>query len=511
MNSPASFAAADVRPAAERLATTARRHKYRIVAAAVVAALISAIVAALQPPLYQAQTSLFVRFGREYLYRSEVGENESWAPNGLESAVNSEVQILSARELRAKVIEAIGVETLYPDMGKSGNSPIAGIKTWLIGQLPVLSPDRPQSGASEPTLLDRAQKRFQDNLVIAAVPQSNVIVVFFRHPNRELAQRALEVLTQFFISRRLEIYGSAEPAVVEEQFALYQRRLADAEKALVDFQRESHLAGDADATLYGRAAQLQDVRDRSADQAKQLEAQISIAEATMRRLLANDAAFSSADPEPIRRDEAKLADLQHQLATLSGSVAKDSALVAALERERDLAKQSLIEARQGMAVGLPSNYQALFQPIAEERYRLLERLSEIRAALEMTDRQLAALRQVIDAADQRRLTQMALERRVDAEKQDYEIYLRKLGVKRESDALDRQRLTNLRVIEAPNVALEPIGIPRSAKVIIGALLGALVALGLGLLADTRRAAGRRPVDQLPASSKLADAVRARNR
>jgi len=72
------------------------------------------------PPTYEAKSSLLVKFGREYVTRPEVGNAQSFLLSlNQEEVVNSEIQILSSRELIEKVLATLKVETVYPDLVKS--------------------------------------------------------------------------------------------------------------------------------------------------------------------------------------------------------------------------------------------------------------------------------------------------------------------------------------------------------------------------------------------------------
>ena len=71
-------------------------------------------------PTYEAKSSLLVKFGREYIYRPEVGERgpdmRSLFPLNQEEVINSEIQILTSRDLIEKVITTLKVENIYPDL-----------------------------------------------------------------------------------------------------------------------------------------------------------------------------------------------------------------------------------------------------------------------------------------------------------------------------------------------------------------------------------------------------------
>src|SRR5262245_54584347 len=70
------------------------------------------------PSVYDAEASLMVRIGREYVYRPEVGRSETARMPTLSEMVNSEVEILSSRDLAEQVVRQIGVPILYPELAE---------------------------------------------------------------------------------------------------------------------------------------------------------------------------------------------------------------------------------------------------------------------------------------------------------------------------------------------------------------------------------------------------------
>src|SRR4030043_766923 len=77
------------------------------------------VISFLLPPTYEAKSSFLVKFGREYIYRSEVGEKTPdvrITAGNQEELINSEIQRLNNRDLIGKVITTLGIEKLYPDL-----------------------------------------------------------------------------------------------------------------------------------------------------------------------------------------------------------------------------------------------------------------------------------------------------------------------------------------------------------------------------------------------------------
>ena len=91
----------------------------------------------LLPPTYEAKSSLLVKFGREYIYRPEVGERGSsdmgpLIPPNQEEVINSEIQILTSRDLIEKVIQTLKVENIYPWAVKSPSARMTPMEAAIL-------------------------------------------------------------------------------------------------------------------------------------------------------------------------------------------------------------------------------------------------------------------------------------------------------------------------------------------------------------------------------------------
>src|SRR5688572_22058989 len=69
---------------------------------------VAAVVILIAPERYESEARLMVRMGREYVFRPEAGGSESSRAPSLSEMVNSEVEILSSRELAEEVIGEMG-------------------------------------------------------------------------------------------------------------------------------------------------------------------------------------------------------------------------------------------------------------------------------------------------------------------------------------------------------------------------------------------------------------------
>ncbi len=86
----------------------------------------------LMAPTYEAGSSLLVKFGREFIYRSEVGDKAPMISFNQEEAINSEINILTSRDIVERVIKTIGLENIYPGLAKNppaGTTPLEAAVT----------------------------------------------------------------------------------------------------------------------------------------------------------------------------------------------------------------------------------------------------------------------------------------------------------------------------------------------------------------------------------------------
>ena len=169
----------------------------------------------LTPAVFTADTSILVKLGREFLYRPEVGGLEGARALTLEEMVNSQVEILKSRDLAADAIQQLGAEKLYPQIIQD-------------------TPDREVAMA-------KSVVAFQDNLVVASVPESGIIKMAFTHLEPTTAAEALNTLVEAFKEKHLQLFGNASAEFLRQQVDQYRNELAEAETALQVFKEENKI------------------------------------------------------------------------------------------------------------------------------------------------------------------------------------------------------------------------------------------------------------------------------
>ena len=172
--------------------------------------MIACVAALFAQPVYVAQSRLLILLGDDYVFQSGVNSGAPGQTFDRPQIVHAEMEILGARDLRLKTIEAVGLARLYPALAKAPNG------------------------------LAEAELALGKDLIIDNIPQSNVIELSLRNRDPKLAAEALNKLIAFYIERRREIFQQSDLASVSTQRDQLGARLAEAERAVTGFSATHH-------------------------------------------------------------------------------------------------------------------------------------------------------------------------------------------------------------------------------------------------------------------------------
>lgn len=194
-------------------------------------------------PYYTASSRILVKTGREFQVRSNPDQPVASAPSVTkQEIVNSEIQILTSRDIVTAVINRIGTDRLYPGHG------------WFGG------------GKGAP--LDAAVQAFYAGFKVAPVADSDVIDVTYQNPNRAMAIRALGLVVSFYEQKHAATFSDPQYKFLDQQTKKYDARLS-AETAKIAQLKSSQSLFDVDA----QRAKLLDDRASVAGILEQLKSQ----------------------------------------------------------------------------------------------------------------------------------------------------------------------------------------------------------------------------------------------
>ena len=319
-------------------------HRRLAVLAFLLPLLLALVVAALARPVFIAESRLLILLGDDYVFHADTGGSNPSLTFDRAQIVQAEIQILSDRDLHAAALKQVGLATVYPDLGVS------------------------------PRGLEMALLRFDKDLIIENVPQSNVVDLKLRNQAPAVAAEMLNALIDLYIVKRRQIFQQADPAKIESEREALRTRLAGLDDQIAAFAAR-HGFGDYDQALAAAqtnqatlAAQVQTLDQQYATRrgrAARLGARLQAAPAAIE--LYADQARS----QQIESLTANLLTLQAQRRDAAAKFADNYPLIVDLDR-RIAALQDQIRAApprqvQGQRLGVNPTHQVLDSELADSQ------------------------------------------------------------------------------------------------------------------------------------------------
>jgi uncharacterized protein involved in exopolysaccharide biosynthesis len=441
----------------------------RIAAVLAIGLLLTAVAASMATKRYTAEASLLLRLGREYMYTPEVGDAAGRTPLAYdrEQTIQSEARILLSRDVLESAVDKVGAATLYPALAH----------------------------AQGQDLRNQAVLQLEKALDAELLKGTNLMQVQLKHTDPQVAALALSAVIDAYLHKRQSVFSGVSGKATDAEYRAQQTRLQGLETRMAEFkhangfialneeqslllaQRNALEAKEADLVLNqaqsaGRAASLK-------GRLGQVPAEVTLSSETLRseatesalkllmdlKLKERDASSKFADTEPVVQDIRQDIDLTlSQLKALKADPPRSQKVgrspvrdATETDLEHTLADQS--QARAGRAT-------------------LSERLSS-------TDKRLQKLAAI-------ELQWRALEREHRLAEADYEAAAKRLRDDRVMADLDRQRQSNVSVVQAPRAPLEGRS-ARAAIVGVGAALSVAAALLVAFVSALWRQP-RKPTD-----------------
>lgn len=440
------------------------RHKGKILLSAVAGLIVAVAVFACYSPLYESQAKLLVRY---VLDRSAVDPLDSRSGAGgpsSESLINSEVEILTSRDLATQVAATIGAERFLPRA-------VAG------------------DGPANPAM---AAGRIRLGLTATALKGTNIIVVTYQNHDPELATRVLNELVTRYFTKHLEIHRSAEAfEFVSRQADQVQARLNQTEEELRQLKVKAKIISRADsaASLNAELARCQTAMhtaetERAEQRARLAELERWVADSTS----ATDASRTKAPPQANSGDVHRYQSLVTAIARLRQTgidllarytpenllVKLNQTQVESLERQRRALEKSFPGlAATVVAAGVSSARVAPPPDLPSERARL----AAIEAGIEALKVQMNDIQRLAAEFSEVEPQIAELERKKEMEEANYKYFAASLEKARVDEALDPSKMPNISVVQRPSTAFRTTD--ALTKIVLG-VIGGGVALGLAL-------------------------------
>ncbi|MGD0229795.1 MAG: GumC family protein [Syntrophorhabdales bacterium] len=436
------------------------KHKQKIIITFLTVVIAITVGTLLISPTYEAKSSLLVKVGREYLYTPEVGEAHPTpvATMGPEELLNSEVQILMDQDIIGKVITTLGIKNIYPNLSAF-------------------------SGVSK---TDAAISRFRKALVAEPVKKSNVIQVSFQHHNPEISAKAVNLLVDLYRQKHLQLYADPQSTFLSEQLAGYHQRLKDSVGRLEAFKQAHNLyspeeqramllkqrveADTADKDAQNRIGEIQTRIGSLSSQMGSIEKRVPVTSEKERFRMVDDA-------------NAQLLTLRLREQELLEKYREDNRLVVNIRKEIAVLENFLTLQKENQTQKVITGKNPVYEEMEKEMFKAQAELVSLQSRRSSLHGQMALIDRELKTFDTTGTEFEGLKREVDSDTKNFQTYSERTEEARISDAMNRQKMANVTVIQQATVPTEPVKPRMGYNFLLALVLGSMSGLGLAFFSE----------------------------
>jgi uncharacterized protein involved in exopolysaccharide biosynthesis len=407
------------------------------------------LVSYAKPPSFQAASKVLIKQDRAYVAVTAGTSERLMNLPVSRQTINSEVQIIKSKDVLEQVVKAL-------DLAPGAFASVKG------------TPSTQDAVAA----LDSA-------VVVTAVPDSNIMQITVSHRNADTAVKIANKLAEVYQERHASIYSPAGAAsFFARQATAYQNELTQAEDQLQKFQGKA--GPDPEQQIADTLAR----QDRTERARRDVEAEI----AEVRQQIA--VVTEELEKQPARITGQTETVLNRSIEYLQGQLLKvelEKKALLQLYTEQDrrvIAKQQEIdEVRGRLAAEQPYVVGRELKEPNPIRTTLDQILAGARAKLQaLQARQVILAKQL--ATDASSLTQLTLTnfqhdkltQAIKGAQENVTLYMKKAEEARISEAMDREKLVNVAIVERATTPVPVAGL-QTLLMPLGAVAG--LALGIG--------------------------------
>ncbi len=418
-----------------------------------------AVFTFLQAPVFEAKSTILIKYGREYMSQSEVGDSPPVRTVDEEAVINSEIQILKSRDLAQKVIETVKLKNMYPGLLK----------------------DHPE-GINP---MDLAINRFSKKLGVDGVDKSSVITVSFQHSNPQIAAKVVNLLIEYYKDKHLQVFSGPQSSFMEQQVSALQKKLIDSENNLQSYKQKNRIYSldEQRSLLLRQRTDLSSELMASQDRVNGLEKRLTTLKGQTRNLLDKNYLYTPTERDKIIVDaKSKLLALKLSEQELLRKYNEKNMLVVDTRNQIQIVKKFLSEQEADIRHLVPTG-NLVYQDAQKGIITTAADLNSERANLGTLRVQLNELDGKIQELDMREKDLLDLKRKMAINEKNFETYGGKMVEGRILDDMNRMKMANISIIEAASVPVKPIKPKKVLNLALGIIFGTISSIGLAFLQE----------------------------
>jgi uncharacterized protein involved in exopolysaccharide biosynthesis len=420
------------------------------------------------PRKYESQMKLLVNNERADLVISPDKNTPSASPSGVsEEQVNSEIELLRSHDILAgTVLDA----KLY--------------RTYQTAE------QRKKEAAPGRLATAKAIAHLAKELNVSAVRKTNIIDVKYRADDPDVAAFVLRDLSGRYLTEHLAVHSA--PGTYQfftDEVTKHRSAWLDAQSALSSFHREKQLfalpqqQSAAVARLESVDAQIKDLDAQIGEEQTRLSASQQQVAATPERSITQERQV----PNQMATGQLQtlLTQLQNRRTELAMKFKPGDRMIAEIDGEIANTQSALALANRP-----PTEQTTDVDPIHQSLKADVTRGEVSLQALQTRRTELAAMRNVylrrLDVMDQNAVALSDLEQNEREAQESYDLYTRRMQEAKLANALDREKFSNVAVVEQPVASPIPVSPKLPLNLAVGAAMGLFLGLFLAFLLDSGR-------------------------
>ncbi len=424
-----------------------------------------------QPTLFSAHAAIILKFGREHIFRPEVGDVNQIVRFNENAAVESERKILESTDLLRRAVIAIGVETLYPD---------------IVGSADEVNDKH----------ITKATGRMMGKLTSKAGDDSNVIEINFLHEVPKVAALTLNVLIELLKEKHLQVFSDPKASFLVQRLDEYQKDLESGEKALQAFKQQNDLSSpiaDQQRRFLDQRAVLDTNHKTINNKLQGLRGKVTSLEAQMKTVPETIPLSTTEAGGMLDKAKADLFSLKRQEQGLLAKYTETSSPVQKIRKEMELIEEFIKnETNSEGAKSVTSGKNPIFQNLEVARLTALSEVKTLQESDKVIVGQIQDLDQKIQRLDLLQEKLVGLERTKATAEENYNLYVKKVEEAKVSEEMDQLKMSNISVIQAAEIPSMPAGRPKLIKLILGAIFAGMVSVGLAFVFEFLQGGYTRP-------------------
>jgi len=419
------------------------------------------VVTWLLPDKYESHLKILVKNQRvDLAITPEATNGNSIALSGnevSENQINSEIELLSGRDLLTKVVRECNLASAKPG--------------WFS-----------RTPAPEAVRVEKAVNRLSKELVITPVRKANIISISYSADSPELAATVLKKLGDLYLEKHLELHHpTGATDFFKDQADEYGARLKEAELKFGEFQQSNNLV------VLNEQKQLT-LQKTAEAKTKLLESETAASEAT-NRIARVEQQLASMPKRVItqsrqlpnqysaERLNTMIVELQNRRTQLLTKFRPEDRLVREVDEQIKITREALAKAEQKTSIEQATDLNPLRQGLETELSRAKLDQAGAMARRASLAGQLQSYEAALKKLESDTIKHDELQRDLKQAEDNYQLYSKKREESRIADELDRQKITNVSIAEIPTAAALPTSPNRVLNLVLGLVLAVLLSLG----------------------------------